>query len=168
MVMQKPESVGEKVWKAAIKHLSSDDRDEIEKMNADELKSLVAGCEESVQTIESQQEMYAELKKLEAKAKAIKSAFNDAKNRQRGRQRYASIVMSEKGYSTASINDRLNATLAALAHTDDEADDEMGHSVSVATDFRDMGDPIRPMTFPGGDDTNDDREGERSEPEVES
>lgn len=142
MVMKKPDEVGEKVWKNAIKHLSSDDREEIEKMNADELKSVVAGCEENVQTIESQQEMYAALRELEAKAKAIKSAFNDAKNRQRGRQRYASIVMSEKGYSTASLNDRLNTVLAALAHTDAEAEDDMGFEIAA--------EPV-PM-FPGGED----------------
>lgn len=157
MVMQKPESVGEKVWKNAIKHLSSDDREEIEKMNADELKSVVAGCEENVQTIESQQEMYAALKELEAKAKAIKSAFADAKNRQRGRQRYASIVMSEKGYSTASLNDRLQATLAALAHTDDEADDELGHPDPTTMTFKIAAEPVM-TSFPGGDDADDDRE----------
>lgn len=147
MVMSKPEEVGEKVWKNAIKHLSSDDREEIEKMDADELKSVVAGCEENVQTIESQQEMYAALKELEAKAKAIKAAFNDAKNRQRGRQRYASIVMSAKGYSTASHNDRLNAVLAALAHTEDEAQDDLGHPESAA-EFEIAAEPL--TSFPGG------------------
>lgn len=92
-----PDSVDPKVWKKLIKTLPTGVPEELAAMSVDELEHAISRSEHNVREQEDAMRADETLAAAKERVNDLASAYRDAIKTQRAKQRFASIMIGEKG-----------------------------------------------------------------------
>lgn len=96
-MMQCPENADPMVWKKLMKTLNDGVIEEMEAMDAEDLKSAIAQSEKNIAEQEALKRADNALAAAKENVKVLGSAYNEAMKYQRAKQRLASVLLEAKG-----------------------------------------------------------------------